>query len=151
VICFFFDTNQFPLALQVSISSTFYEQLLRMKVLRTAFSSYVLDLANVRKHFRTKNTRVKCWWNIQQLPQRRLCSLRKWSKVSRTKSFHFFFFIKVLSKHMMHTVGHVLASTKLLLVKSLTMFVCLFVRLFDLLRIFFNLSKLGGRALLYHP
>jgi hypothetical protein len=44
----------------VSISSTFYEQLLRMKVLRAAFSSYVLDLANVRKHFRTKNTRVKC-------------------------------------------------------------------------------------------
>ncbi len=29
------------------------------------FSSYILALAKVLKHFCTKNVRVKCWWNWQ--------------------------------------------------------------------------------------
>jgi len=43
----------------VSLSSTFYGQILRTEVLCAAFSSYILALANVQKHFRTKNAHVK--------------------------------------------------------------------------------------------
>ncbi len=44
--------------LQVSILSTFYEQLLRTKVFRAAFSSYVLALANVRKHYQKRSRKT---------------------------------------------------------------------------------------------
>jgi len=44
---------------QVSISSTFYMRVFCTKVL---FSCYVL----AKKDFRTKNGRVKCWWNWPQ-------------------------------------------------------------------------------------
>ncbi len=61
---------------QVSISSTFYEQLLRTKVLCTALSSYILALANAWKHFRTKNACVKRWWNWRQGILKRLSRLK---------------------------------------------------------------------------
>jgi len=51
---------------KVSISSTFYVRIIRTKDNSVTFSSYILALAKGfwwKKHFRTKNAFVKCWWN----------------------------------------------------------------------------------------
>jgi len=50
----------------VSIVSTFYSRLFVKKCFAQLFSSYILALAKVQKHFHTKNTLLKCWWNWPQ-------------------------------------------------------------------------------------
>jgi len=43
----------------------FHQYFMRTFFIRQLFSSYVLALAKVRKHFCMKNAHVKCWWNWQ--------------------------------------------------------------------------------------
>jgi len=69
----------------VSISSTFYAHIFCMKVLCAVFSSYILALAEVRKHFRTKKCERKTLMKLTVGKEERITFIRYQARLANKR------------------------------------------------------------------